>query len=271
MKLKKFSLKGLMKKPWIKYVGIGVAAYLVFFTVMVPADRVYGLLQPKLKENNVALDLFGLDGSLWSGSAQLAMISGKPLRNVEWDLNPTELVLGQLSTNLAFTDRKSHGEMKVTRSFLGTVRVKDVRMNVDVMDLLNTLKIPALKLDGVMNVDVDRIVVSDKQLQQIDGKIVWNDAGMRFPQKQKLGDLTAQIETTDKGIRAVLKDAGGPLELNGEFVLQANGTYTFNGQMMAREGVNSNLGRTLLMAGRLMPDNKVVVNTSGNLTDLGLM
>lgn len=258
-------------KGWKKYVLLGVATYLIVLVVRFPAETAYAIAKPTLDQRDAPVELFALSGSVWEGRAGYAELGGQPVRNLKWELHPLEVLIGRTAMDVSFQNTGGNLSASVARTFGGNLKLKDVNARIGAADLISMLRIPAVKLDGRFNLKLTGLEVVDNTVAYAEGMLVWNGAATRFPQTLALGDLSAKIETTDKGVSVTLADAGGPLEAAGLLLLEPSGAYSFNGSFSAREGVNSMLGRSLNMMGRPGPDGKVQIATSGNVKDFGFL
>ena len=255
----------------MKYVLLGVGVYLTLVIVRFPAEIAYGFVAESLKSSPAKAQLYRVSGTLWSGRAQYMSVSGRTLRDVSWTLHPLSLLAGALSATVAL--KTDDGSLKVTvlRGFSDSIRLEDVKARLPMNEILRMAKIPAIKLEGQLGVNLQQIEMEAGMLTEAAGRIVWNGAETRFPQRLVLGDLSADIKNTDAGIEAEISDAGGPLEAKGKLVLAPDGGYDFNGLFSAREGQNSMLGRSLGMMGRPDAQGKFKLVNKGNLSDFGFL
>ncbi len=55
-----------------------------------------------------------------------------------------------------------------------------------------------------------------------------------LPQQDQLGTITVDVDTSNNETRAIIGDQGGPLQLEGLFVLPADGHYSLTAKLAAR-------------------------------------
>lgn len=257
-----------MKFSW-KYTLVGVLAYVLFMLMLFPASHLYTLVKDSIADLDVTI--YGVQGTAWQGRAERVDVGDKLFQSVQWNLQMMPLLLGRLQLAISYQNPDSNVKTLLTRYMDGSLRLSNTRGRITMAELLAMLKIPAIKLDGQLKVNMSEIRFDGKTIVDADGVIAWHSAGTQFPQKLVLGDLSAKVTTTDKGIQAVLSDAGGPLDTQGELVLSPDGNYRFQGAFGAREGKNSPLGRSLSMLGRMNAEQKVEVDNSGNIADFGFL
>ena len=255
-------------KPWLKYIVLGFVCYLLFLVVKFPASSAYSFARESLLEQKVPIKLYGLNGSVWQGSADVMIYDGKRFDAVAWEFHPMDLLTANLTLSVRLKGEDLALKGRVSQSFFGETRLQNVQANVSAMELLALLKIPAVKLDGKFSLNVPLMTVTGKVPTYIQGKLLWSDAESKFPQKLSLGDLYANLSTGDDGkITATLGDGGGPLELSGNLELDKNGKYDLKGLFAAREGRKSTLGRSLGFVGRYDSTGKIPFNQSGNVSE----
>jgi len=258
-----------VKFSW-KYTLVGVLAYLLFVLMLFPASHLYALMKDSIADHDISI--YGVQGTIWQGRAERVDVGDKLFQSVQWNLQMMPLLLGHLQLATSYQNPDSNAKTLLTRYLDGSLRLSNTHGRITMAALLAILKIPAIKLDGQLKVNMPAMLFDGKTIVDADGVIVWYGAGTQFPQKLVLGDLSAKISTLDnKDIQVRLSDAGGPLDAQGELVLSPDGNYRFQGAFGAREGGSSSLGRSLSMLGRMNAEQKVEVDNSGNIADFGFL
>jgi hypothetical protein len=260
-----------VRKTWLKYLVLGGVVYLGFIIVRFPAELAYSFVANTLKSSPAKIELYRVEGTVWSGRAQYMRASGQTLRDVKWELHPLSLLAGSASATLGLKTADGSIKARVFKGFGDSIRLENVKARLPMKEIMRMAKLPAIQLEGQLGINLQEIEMAGGILTEAAGRIVWNGAETRFPQQLVLGDLAADIKNTDAGIQADISDAGGPLEAKGSLTLAPDGAYDFNGQFAAREGRNSTLGRSLNMMGRPDPQGKIKLTNKGNLKDFGFL
>jgi len=259
-------------KSWMKYVLLGVASYLIFVIVQFPANKAYYLVEDTLDDKNVPIEVFGLKGSLWQGSASTLIYDGKRYDAVVWEFHPLELLTAKASVSVRFKGKNTTVKGKFAKSIFGSLIAENVQANIGATELLSLLKIPAVKLGGDFALNLSRFELTDKTVNYIQGRLLWSDAESKFPQKLTMGDVFSDFSTSEDGvILAKLGDGGGPLELNGDLSVNPDGKYDLKGLLAARAGRQSVLGRSLGFIGKYDAKGKASFNKSGNISEFGFL
>lgn len=259
-------------KSWLKYLGLGLATYLVFLVIKFPANQAYFLVEDTLDEMKVPVELYAIKGSIWSGKSGRIVYDKKSFDNVSWEFLPLDLLKGKLSLAISFKNKDSFANLIASRSFLGSLSLSSVKASMSAQEILSLAKIPAVKLGGDFTLNLAQLSLSDKKLDTITGRLVWSSAESMFPQKLVMGDVFANMTTADDGtVNVKLGDGGGPLELSGNLVITPDGKYDLQTEMASREGRQSNLGRSLGFIGRYNPKGKAEFKRSGTIAEFDFL
>ena len=81
-----------LKLGWI---ALGLVAFIFFLLAYLPANQVLGRMA--LPQN---VSVSGVSGTIWNGSAKEVIVSGLPIKRLEWSLNPVALILGSASADV---------------------------------------------------------------------------------------------------------------------------------------------------------------------------
>lgn len=257
-------------KTWLRYTLLGVAAYVAFVVALFPADRVYATLKQQMAAEGVTLKVYGIDGTIWGGRAESAEFSRFALKTITWDLEPTALLLGRLQARLDFSYKGNPASVSVGRGLGGKVYMTGIEGVLPMSEVLELAHLAVLRLDGQLGLNGVDLTLDAGKLVRAEGNLAWVRAGTQFPQPISLGDINVALETVDEGVRATLKDGGGPLDLAGEFLLKPDDQYQTKIQLAAREGAQSPLGRYLVLLGRPNAQGKIEFAKNGALKDLGI-
>ena len=116
----------------------GILVFLLVLVVTFPATVAYRWLAP------AELQLSGIEGSLWSGSAAQAMAGGAYFTDVTWRLNPQSLIAGRLAYSA--TARPASGRLAadVSVGADGELSIENLNGNLP-LDLAH----PAFQANGI--------------------------------------------------------------------------------------------------------------------------
>ena len=255
-----------------RYILFALLAYVIFLCVTLPAEHGYHLIKEKI----APVRLYQIHGSVWSGSAGIAVTGTRQMQNLQWTLHPWALLLGRIEAGVEFNEAGRHTQAVVGRTFGGTIYLADVTTRLPPTVLENALNIPGSGLDGAVDVALSNVKFTNGQLTELNGTLSWNNAGLfitRTTPKTKLGGfvmtLTTKSETTGKEINGVLKDnPDSPLRAEGILRIKPDGTYQFTGALSLRDANRADLVQALRMFGSPGPGGKIPLSASGTVPSL---
>lgn len=250
-----------------RYIGFALLAYLVFLCVLLPAERGYSLI----KEKVAPLRLYQIHGSVWSGSAGMAVTGARQMQNIQWTLHPWMLLLGRIEASVEFDEAGRHTQTVLGRTVGGTIYLADVKTQLPPTALENALNIPGSGLDGAVDVALSDVKFTNGKLTALDGTLSWNNAGLfvtRTSPKTKLGSFVMTLTTKSSGtgneINGVLKDnPASPLRAEGILRIKPDGTYQFTGALSLRDVSRADLAQALRLFGSPGPGGKIPLSASG--------
>ena len=204
-------------KPW-QAVLTGVAAYVVFLLATAPAAKLLPLVQPRLG----GVQLAGVDGTLWSGSAAVAAANPVQLQDVQWRLRPLALLLGRAEVALEASWQGRPAAALAGKALFGGSYLADVSATLPAPDVLRWLEVRQVSVEGNLALDLARLEwPADGALPAITGAASWTPARVSAPVEVALG--SAQLDTVaEQGVtRGKLKTSGGALLVDADLKQQA--------------------------------------------------
>lgn len=254
----------------------GLLVYLAILVLTFPASHGYAYLQSR--EGSAGnITLAGVQGSIWSGQADAALIDGQHLESLTWRLQPWALLRGQVGLAWSLGLPEIQGEpgfaQGTTRFGLdGGMVFEELEGRIPAMTVAAMADAQALRPSGTVNLSLQDIQWDGQSLVSARGRVVWNDAGVTVLRPIPLGGLVLTLETRDAEVRGLLGDAGGPLVAEGLLILKHDGRYSFNAAFGVRQGAAgaAELRAALNNLGRPGGDGKYRLVQSGHLADLGL-
>ena len=147
-----------MRKSWLKYIALGAIVYLALIIARFPAELAYGLAASSLKSTPAKIELYRVDGTIWSGRAQFMRVSGQTLHDVTWKLHPLSLLTGSASATLALKTNDGSVRARVFKGLGDSIRLEDVKARVPMNEIMRMAKLPAIKLEGHLGINLQEIV-----------------------------------------------------------------------------------------------------------------
>ncbi len=244
----------------VGFVVLGLIAYAGFLLATFPAERAFAMISDKAPNVRAA----GLSGTAWSGQAKVLQIDGNNLERVRWQLKPWSVLLGQLKLDFKLDGANAAGQTQIGLRPDGGIELSDVDMRLDAAQLSALFNMP-VDLAGQFDLQLESAELMGQTLQSAQGTVRWLRATVTSPVLQSLGEYVAQLSTADEGIKALVKDEGGPLQLDGTALLTPEGAYNFNGSVSVRDTQEQLLVQGVRALGRPGKDGRVPLRYSGRL------
>ena len=220
-----------MKKSWLGYLFVGIAAYVIFLIVTVPATWLsWGLA--RITQGTV--DLSEERGSLWVGRGRLVVhyprSASRDLGNTEWRVNPLWLPLGRLQISLKATGSQSDLSVAVG---VTPKRIVLQRSHISAdANMASAFYAPARLLapKGRLQFNADDLALDKKGLHG-NAVVTWEGASSGLSSVQPLGDYRIDISGTGADAALKLTTLRGDLQLSGtgRWQLLETGDLQFNG------------------------------------------
>lgn len=220
-----------MKKSWLGYLLLAVAAYVIFLAISVPATWLsWGLA----RATDGSVSLSEERGSLWVGRGKLMVYyprsKPKNLGQTEWRVNPLWLLLGRLQVSLNATSSQSNlaAAVGVTRN---RIILQRAHISADA-NLASTFHALARSLapKGRLRFSADDLTL-DKNGLHGNAVLTWEGASLGLSSVQPLGDYRIDISGTGADAALKLTTLRGDLQLTGtgRWQLLKTGDLQFNG------------------------------------------
>ncbi|MBE0510337.1 MAG: type II secretion system protein N [Chromatiales bacterium] len=233
--------------------GLGLLAYLVFLIAMLPASQVWRFAAEPIQRQAPQLAVYGLSGTLWRGQASELRWQGHSLGRLEWQLSPWSLLRQRLDSRFSLQTPQGYLQGRLQLPLSATsLELAEVQGRLPLQELSRFANNLPLQLDGQLSIQLKQLR-RDKQgaIQALQGQLIWHQASVLMGEPLSLGDLRAELSDNGEGaLRAQLHDHGGPLRLDGEFHLSAQGRYRLQANLGSRESAQPALQQGLAMLGR---------------------
>ncbi len=259
------------RRTIVLYSLVGVTAYLIALLAGFPADRAYALTRDYL----APVSLYGLDGSLWRGRAEMLTIDKTAFRSVSWSISPWGLFLGRISTDWRFDqgDGRHRGHGRAGLSLIGArAAVSEARLTLPaalVQSLFNSRPM-SFQLGGTVHAELaeGRFDLPGGLPEVLRGRIQWLDASITVRETAALGDFDISLDTGEEGLSAALRDRGGPLEAQGLATLDPQRRYVLKVHLAVRDSNRRDLINALQFLrifGKPGPGNSIAIERQGIL------
>lgn len=217
-----------MKRNW-PFVALGVAAFLLFALITLPAHVVLSRLQ------SAGVQADGVTGTIWNGAAQVLTVQGARIGSVEWDLHVLPLFIGRASADV---------NVKRIDGFLDTQLSASPAGRLSMSALTGSLPLSALPpnavrgWNGTLNLRLPQLVIENGWPSVAEGTVEAINLTGPASQPANLGSYKVTFPenaANDGVLTGALADIGGPLQVQGALRLTAaNRGYHIEGTIATR-------------------------------------
>lgn len=232
-----------MRRPAV-LIAAGTAAFLVFLAAFLPASLLLRFIPPEVQ-------LLGVEGTVWRGSADSVVLRGKPLGSLSWSNRPWRLAI--LELDYAVHLLPPGGDLKLDVS-LGDAR------RIDLRNLRGGF--PVMAIDGLLapkgwsgtaELDVERITLVDGFPESASGTLVARDLTATGRGRLNIGSFELVLgagTVGGEGISGRLRDLGaGPMKVRATLELRPDRSYLLSGEVAAGPEAGDAIQRTLAFLG----------------------
>ena len=187
--------------------------------------------------------LSGIQGTIWSGSAREFSTNGVYLRDLTWRMRPLRLFTGKAAYAISGTPVSGFFESEIALGLGGTLTLENLTASVPLQMFSSAANIDGLS--GSASLKFERLALESGRPAAMDGTV--DVANLVVPRlsSASLGGYRAEFFTQENGIVASVEDTDGVFDLAGSLQLNADKSYAFLGQVVAKPNAPESLQRQI--------------------------
>lgn len=224
-----------------RYLIAGLLVFIVVLVTTFPAGVAYRWFAP------ADIQLSGISGSIWSGSASEGLAAGAYFRDLSWRLKPGQLLTGKLAFETDSSPASGRLHTDVAMGIDGRLTLSGLSGHLP-LDLAH----PAFQQNGIrgdLELQFERLVLDNGLPVDAQGSVTVSSFFVPTLSAGVLGDYRAEFQTTDNGITGSLDDLAGVLDVAGVITLAPDRSYVLTGEVAARPGAPPSVDQQLRMLG----------------------
>ncbi len=225
-----------------RFIVIGSSAFVLGLVAMFPARVAYSWFAPD------SLQLGGISGTVWNGSATEGLAAGIYIRNLSWSFKPLSLLRASLAFSTSFDPASGFMDVDIAVSPGGSISLTNVAGAIP-LDLLQRSIQPLSGLQGSVNLQLGRVVIDDGMPTTLDGTVTVSNLTATLMSSTPIGNYKAVFSSDSDGVRGVVEDTSGVLAVDGVFSLSPDRAYSFSGQVAPRPDTPSIIVQQLQLLG----------------------
>jgi hypothetical protein len=247
---------------------LAVVAYTFFLLWEAPAQRVFSFLAKGVATPAGLLQCQNMQGTWHEGVALDGQLGRVQFKEFHWTFRPWGLLTGSLSAFISAQTEYGSVAALLNRG-IRTLSLQELEASIDVAALKPLTKATGFQLGGKVLGSMTNLAIRQGRITAAQGKWAWNDAAIISPMQNQLGTITVDLMTKSNETRATIGDKGGPLQLEGLFVLPVDGRYNLTAKLAARQSEElKDLISSLAFLGKMKEDGFLHLSWNGVLPPL---
>lgn len=214
-------------------VAVGAAIFVAGLLAFFPARVAYHWFAPE------GVELSGLSGTAWSGSALEGRLGGLYLRDLTWDFRPLALLQARAGFFVAAQAASGPLSGNVAVAPGGTVYLSDFRARLPLSALSGLAAL--FGVDGLLEADFRELVLDDGLPVRAEGTLELTNLVARYLSRSPLGAYRAELTTVEDVLHAEFEDVSGLLDVEGTLELRQDRSYVLTGRVGATAGAPADL------------------------------
>ena len=249
--------------PWVL---LGLVALLVAGIATLPAELAWRYL---LAGQLNGVEMAGLNGSVWRGSATELRVRGISVGALSWQLD--SLALLQLAPRLdaQVSGSAVQARLQVQRLPSKALQLRNVSASLDAAWLAPVLALPLLIPQGQVQLDVSRLDIDPDGVPQAgDLNLLWHSAALTGAAQADLGEVSISARgEARRWLGTISNPAGSALSIDGGFSL-VDRRYSAEIRLRANNP-DDPVVKVLPLIGQPQPDGSQLLRIEGELLPLG--
>jgi len=254
-------------KNWKGWLALAGTLYLFFLVWMIPAGLGWAWWASRPGSKAERVTMVDLHGPWSSGNCALLRLGPLQFEHLSWQIRPLALLRGRLEFALAAALPDSGQVTAILALSRHDLELRDLQWLGPAAPLGLTL-LPGTNLTGTLAGKNLHLRLAKGLPVEAEGLLTWQGAGLALTTPVAVGDLALQMQTGAQGITANLKDRSGPLRLEVQAILKADGAYELNGEIAPRGAVPPELATMLSLLGPKTPDGLLRLSRTGQMKPL---
>jgi general secretion pathway protein N len=224
-----------------RYIFGGFLVLMLVLVATFPARVAYQWFAPP------DLQLTGIGGSIWSGTATEGLAGGAYIRDISWRFKPGAILGGKLA--FSTTSRPASGTMNtdVAVGLDGSLTLSALSGSVP-LDLAH----PAFQQNGIsgdLSLAFDTLVMKNGLPVDVSGSVLVANVYVPDLSAGVLGDFRADFQTVDGTVTGTVDDVSGVLDVDAVITLAPDRSYSLVGDVAARPAAPPSIEQQLRFLG----------------------
>jgi general secretion pathway protein N len=224
-----------------RYIIAGLLVFLVVLLATFPAGVAYRWIAPP------EVQLSGITGSIWRGSASEGLAAGAYLRNISWRLHPAALLTGKLALTASASPGSGTMNSEISVGLDGSLTLSGLSGSLP-LDLVHQ-SFQQGGISGDLSLQFETLTLRNGLPVDAIGSVTVANFYAPTLSAAVLGTYRADFQTTESGITGIVDDLSGVLDIAGTVTLAPDRSYRLSGDVAARPGAPPSIEQQLRFLG----------------------
>jgi len=235
-----------------------LAVVVIFLIIKLPAKFIYQQFVP---DNTIRL--VGISGSIWSGHVEKIDAQQITLQNLDWELSPFSLLLGEAFITWQLNDPVAtlSGELTLSKN---NISLANTHGNINLIGLAQRLPRQEVLLAGDIDTNIELISLDQQQISKAVGELVWQQAGLVSPENIAFGQFKAVLSSEAGKLIVQFSDIDGAVSLAGDMTVTRFGAFQYSMKLGVRDTSIPGLIKGFNQLGQPDSEGKIKIRGSGN-------
>lgn len=224
-----------------RYVIAGLLVFIVVLLFTFPARVAYRWFAPP------DLQLSGITGSIWSGTAAEGLAGGAYIRDVSWRFKPAALFGGKLAFETSSKPAAGAMNTEVAVGLDGSLTLSGLNGSVP-LDLVHE-EFQRNGISGDLSLEFESLVIENGIPVSANGTVTVASFFAPDLSAGVLGTYHAVFQSSEPPLAGQVEDLAGVLDIVGTVTVQGDGSYSFVGEVATRPGAPPSIDQQLRFLG----------------------
>ena len=248
-----------------KLIVLGLITFIIALLWQAPAT----LLATTLEQNNPGLNIKGISGRFWKGSAEQVTYQQTPLGKATWTINPLGLLMASFKGHLTLSSTDFNLDGDFVAGMKGSLSLTDTLFDVSGawINRLQNYTTLGGTFRGII-AELESTPNNPAEPPLINGTLNWEQGSIKKPINLPDGNYQLIITPDSDGkLTGELTSNKAPLDLKGTLTLDKTWQYTTDVKVKATPKGQA-LKRMLSMIAKKSPDGRIHLKQTGSLSYL---
>ena len=246
---------------------LGLLAFIGFFVMATPANVVWQVAKERsLIPGNIQVS--GIEGTLWKGSARKVTIDEQVLPKTGWALSGDSLFAQKLMVDVQIGHARSDLFAKAQLGWDGEqLSVVNARGRVNRDQIQEWVQLPfPIVVNGQLSVAIPNMIFKQGRCIVLDGDGALRQAEVQTPFGEvDLGQVSFDLSCKSNRLTIAISQNSSELKVSAKVVVDMNGRYTLNGNLLPQDELAEPFWQSLSLLGRANASGEYPLKTSGAL------